>query len=312
MANLLLAAGDPLSHVVQHIHLAINRDGGFFSFPLISNHIIMQLIAAGLLCWMVPKLVLARAGTDGILRLVPRGASTAIETVCVALREHIFRPNLGRFTDLFTPYLWSTFFFVLTCNMLGMIPIADWLGWSPLGHVLGGTSTGNIWVTATLAGCTLFLMIYNGLRFNGIAYVQHFFIGPWWLSWFIAILEVLGLAFKAVALAIRLFANMVAGHVLLAALLGFVDQAYRGSGMGLALPIAVLVYAGSVAIYFLEIFVAFLHAFIFTVLTAVFIGQSVNIHHDDHDHHDEQAPGAHGHAHEHGHGHGGAAAHASH
>ena len=284
----MLASGDnPLSHVVQHTAVQVGE--GFFAFPIISNHIIMQLIAAGLLVYFVPKFVKMRAGDDEIGRLVPRGWGNAIEGICTMLREQIFRPNLGPYTDAFTPYLWSAFFFVLTCNLLGMLPLGDWFFFVPE-HQLGGTSTGNIWITAALALSTLFMCFYNGLRYHGFNYVKHFFIGPPGLNVVIAILEFAGLWFKTMALAVRLFANMVAGHVLLAVLLGFVGGAITAMGWMYGGLVGVAVMLFMIAINFLEILVAFLQAFIFTVLTAVFIGLAVNIHHDE----------EHEHKHEHG------------
>ena len=286
MIDLLLASESPLDHVVQHTVYELNPGGGFWSFPLISNHIIMQVVAAVLVLLVLPRAVQMRAGRDGIGRLVPRGLGNAVEWICDFLREQIFRPNLGVYTDRFSPYLWSTFFFIFASNILGMLPLGDWLYFIRYGGhpILGGTSTGNLFVTGTLAACTLVMIIASGLRLHGMAYVKHFFMGPVYLSWFIAILEAAGLGFKSMALAVRLFANMLAGHILLAVLLGFVGATWLHMG---ALPgslIGIAVVIASVLIYFLEIFVALLHAFIFTALTAVFIGMAVNIHHAHEEH----------------------------
>jgi F-type H+-transporting ATPase subunit a len=133
--------------------------------------------------------------------------------------------------------------------------------------------------------------------------VKHFFMGPFPINVLIAFLEVIGLLAKSFALAIRLFANMLAGHILLAVLLSFIGMAFA-AGAVTGFAIAVPVVLGSVAIMCLELFVAFLQAFIFTFLTAVFIGMAVNIHHGD-EHHE---PNAHSHEHEgsiphHEHGH---------
>jgi F-type H+-transporting ATPase subunit a len=174
---LTLGAGNPLDHVVQHALVDLNPGGGAFSLPIISNHIIMQLVGAGLLVYFLPRFVARRAGTDVVGKFVPRGPATMIEAVCVALREQIFRPNLGKYTDMFTPFLWTVFFFVMTSNLLGMLPLADWFWFIP-GHQIGGTSTGNIWVTGALAVMVLAMMIYNGLTIGGSAYVKHFFMGP--------------------------------------------------------------------------------------------------------------------------------------
>jgi F-type H+-transporting ATPase subunit a len=277
VTSLLVAVGDsPLTHVVQHHVL------GPQGFTVLSNHIIMQLIAAAIVCLIIPRALRQRAGDDEIGRLVPRGFGNALEGMCAALRTHVAEPALGPYTDRFIPYVWSVFFFILTCNVLGLIPLAVWA--KPLaGHALGGTSTGNIWVTATLAGCSLFMIIGNGLRLHGTAYVKHFFIGPFPVSILIAALEVIGLFAKTFALAMRLFANMVAGHVLLAVLLSFIGMAASGLGTAGALVISIPVVLFSVFINGLELFVAFLQAFIFTFLTTLFIGQAVVIHHN-HEH----------------------------
>jgi F-type H+-transporting ATPase subunit a len=293
MIAALLAAADPLDHVVQHTAVGFGIEGKYLNllyFPVISNHILMQVLAGGLLVWLMPKLVAQRAGSDPIGRLVPRGFGNAIEAVCAALREHIFGPNLGRHTERFTPYLWSLFFFILACNVLGLIPLGDWFYAKSLRHQIGGTSTANFFVTGALAACTLALVVYNGLRFNGMEYVKHFFMGPWWICWFIAALEILGLFFKHMALCVRLTANMLGGHILLAVLLGFVASSYEALSCAGGTLISAAVIGASVLIYFLEILVAFLHAFIFTTLTAVFIGLAVNIQHDDHE--EEHAEGA--------------------
>ncbi len=285
MSGLLLASSNPLHHVVQHSLWTVNENGGFWAFTLLSNHILMQIIAALLLIWLLPKALRARRGTDEVGRHVPRGFGTAIESVCVGLREGIFKPNLGKYTDIFAPYLWSLFFFLLVVNILGLIPLSDWFFWAP-GHIIGGTGAGNIFTTATLAIGTLILVVASGLKYNGMGYVKHFFMGPWYLSWFIGILEILGMFFKTIALCIRLFANMLAGHIVLAVLISFIGLAHANINAFAAWGVTIAAQSASILFYFLEIMVAFLHAFIFTTLTAVFLGMAVNIHHDDEHAHD--------------------------
>lgn len=283
-AAFMLAAADPISHVAQHTPEWAKLGSGLWTFPLLSNHIVMQVLAAALVCWLIPRALQSRAGDDEIGRLVPRGLGSAIEAVCVALRRHVIEPNLGPYASAFLPYLWSLFFFILTCNLLGLVPLGELVGlFVDHQHLIGGTSTGNVYVTLALALLTLVMIIYNGFRYHGLAYLRHFFLGPVYLAWFIAILEILGLAFKTMALCIRLFANMVAGHIVLAALLGFVGAVWAVSALGGVL-VAVAVIAGSVLFNLLELLVAFLHAFIFTLLTAVFLGQAVNIEHAEHEH----------------------------
>ena len=269
---MLLATANPLNHVIQHPLVE------FHGITVLSNQIIMQVVAAALLIIFLPRFVRQRAGSDEIGRFVPRGWGNALESVCDLLREHVARPALGEHTDRFIHYIWSAFFFVLTCNVLGLIPLADWTRWLGGGHVLGGTATANIWVTATLAVCTLFMIVFNGLRLHGLSYVRHFFMGPPGLNVVIAGLEVIGLAAKTFALAVRLFANMIAGHVMLAVILGFVSAAAAAYGTWAAVGISVPVILGAVALNFLELFVAFLQAFIFTFLSAMFMGQAVVLH----------------------------------
>ncbi|HUU97124.1 MAG TPA: F0F1 ATP synthase subunit A [Phycisphaerae bacterium] len=287
MIDGLLAEGSPLEHVVQHSYYAtpLPLPAPFDRFSWLSNHIVMQFVAAVVLLLVIPRAIRTRAGEDKVGRFVPRGFGKFIELLCDKfLREYVAQPALGRHTDRFIPYIWSVFFFILTCNLLGLIPLADWTRPVFGGHGVGGTSTGNIWVTGTLAACTLAMILYNGMRISGIAYLKHFFIGPFPINILIALLEVVGLVAKTFALAMRLFANMVAGHVLLAVLLSFIGMSAAALGSGSALLISLPVVVGSVALSWLEVFVAGLQAFIFTFLTTMFIGQAINIPHEQDEH----------------------------
>ena len=214
-----------------------------------------------------------------------RGGTNGLRRWRLPARE-VAQPVLAEHTDRFITYIWSVFFFVLTVNVLGLLPIP--VVSTLFGTHLGGTATGNIWTTATLAIVTMIMMVVNGLRLGGKSYLAHFCPGPLWLAPLLVPVEIIGLIAKIFALAVRLFANMIAGHILLAVLLSFILAAGTKS-TGLGLGVATLVVAGSVAINFLELFVAFLQAFIFTFLTTLFIGMSVVFHHDEH------------HAEEHGH-----------
>ena len=291
MTFLLMFATDPLEHVVQHPILQRPADLGFLTpegkISLLTNQTATLIVAGLLLILFVPALVRRRRGTDEVGRLVPTGSANAIEAICEFIRKDVAQPNLLGYTDRFIKYVWSVFFFILLNNLLGLLPIAA------LTPFIGGTATGNIFVTATLALMTFSLMVFNGIRLGGKHYFAHFCPGPWWLAWVLVPVELAGLLAKIFALTVRLFANMLAGHILLAVLLGFILSAGASSaamGFGIAIPAV----AGSVAITMLEIFVAFLQAFIFTFLTCLFIGQSIVFHHGD----------------EHGeHGHGEAAAH---
>lgn len=309
---LLLASGNPLDHVVQHpfTQTTVPTPFGPMPFTIISDQIIIQMLAG-----VLTLLVMLRAGRyptqgDEIQRLTPRGLGNFIESICAYLRKNVAEPALGPYTDQFVPYLWTAFFFILFSNLLGLVPFEPFTKYFFLsdskfthGHGIGGTPTGNVFVTGTMAVCTLLMIVINGLRLQGMTFVKHFFQGPFPISILIAVLEVIGLLAKTFALTMRLFANMVAGHVLLAVLLSFISMSAAAMGASVGYTIGVVVVIGSVAINLLELFVAFLQAFIFTFLTAMFIGSAVNIHHDhEHDHEHDG---------EHHHGHAGAA-HAAH
>lgn len=275
-------AENPLEHVVQHTLASRPADWGFLTpsglITLLSDQIVMMLVAAALLVLFVPTMVRRRRGDDEVGRHVPARGGNMLETICQYLRKDIAEPMLGEYTDRFIPYIWSVFFFILTVNLLGLLPVAPLAALGGL-HI-GGTATANIWVTATLAILTMLMMVVNGIRLGGKHYFAHFNPGPWWLAPLLIPVEIIGLISKIFALAVRLFANMVAGHIMLAVLLSFILTAGAASvamGLGIAVPVVI----GSVAITFLEILVACLHAFIFTVLTTIFIGQSVVFHHED-------------------------------
>ena len=286
----IAAAENPLEHVVQHplvtrpAHLGPLTPKG--EITLLSNHIVMMIVAALLLILFLPPLVRRRAGSDPVGRLVPTGFGNLIEMICQYLRTEVVEPALGPYTDRFVGYVWSVFFFILTVNLLGLLPIPSLAALAKL-H-LGGTATGNVWVTGTMALVTMGMMVVNGLRLGGRSYLAHFCPGPWWLAPLLIPVEIIGLIARIFALTVRLFANMIAGHILLAVLLSFILLAGASLGAGGGLAIAVPVVLGSVAITLLEIFVAALQAFIFTFLSALFIGASIVFHHEEH--HEEHAP----------------------
>jgi F-type H+-transporting ATPase subunit a len=248
---------------------------------LLSDHITMIIAAGLLLTLFLPPLFRRRKTDDDSLEgMVPKGFANGMEAICQYLRKEVAEPALGEYTDRFIKYIWSTFFFILTINLLGLLPIAPLTG--IFGLHIGGTATSNIWVTGTFAITTLFMMVFNGIRLGGKDFIAHLCPGPLWLAPILVPVELMGMLAKTFALAVRLFANMVAGHTLLAVLLGFILSAGSAGGAGLGLAVAVPVVLGSVGISLLEIFVAFLQAFIFTFLTTLFIGMSISFHHDEH------------------------------
>ncbi|HEX6898888.1 MAG TPA: F0F1 ATP synthase subunit A [Thermoanaerobaculia bacterium] len=276
-------AGNPLEHIVRHPILQREAHLGPFTpdgkITILDTHILMMMVAALLLILLVPVWLRRRRGTDAVGSLVPAGPANAIEAICQYLREEIARPALGEYTDRFIKFIWTVFFFVLTVNLLGLLP----LGWTTgvLGFPLAATATANVWITGTLAVITLLMVVVNGIRLGGKQYFAHFSPGPLWLAPLLVPIEVIGLFARIFALIVRLCANMIAGHVLLAVLLSFIFAAGAGSAMA-GVGVAVPVVLGSVAITLLEVFVALLQAFIFTFLTTLFIGQAIVFHHDGH------------------------------
>jgi len=277
-----MTGSNPLTHIVQHPIKTVGVEPGLLTpageITVMSDHIAMIIAAGFLLMLFLPRsLRRKKAAEDDLESMVPSGFANGIEAICQYLRKEIAEPALGKNTDRFIKYIWSVFFFILTMNLLGLVPIPG-LTQLSLGFPIGGTATSNIWVTGTLALTTLFMMVFNGIRIGGKHFLAHLCPGPLWLAPLLVPVEILGMFAKAFALAVRLFANMVAGHTLLAVLVGFIFGAAGAVGAGAALVVAIPVVAGSVAINLLEIFVACLQAFIFAFLTTLFIGMSIEVH----------------------------------
>jgi F-type H+-transporting ATPase subunit a len=194
--------------------------------------------------------------------LVPHGVTNLSEILIIFVRDEIAKPTIGKGYEKFLPYLLTAFFFILTCNFIGLIPY-------------GSTATSNISVTATLAVISFIVIQIGGMMKNGIfgyfkGLVPHGM--PIWLLPIMIPVELLGLFTKPFALAIRLFANMTAGHIVIMALLGliFILHTY------IVIPVSI---SFALFIYLLEILVALLQAYIFTMLSSLFIGMAVHQEH---------------------------------
>ncbi|MGD9689558.1 MAG: F0F1 ATP synthase subunit A [Phycisphaerales bacterium] len=300
-----LAEGNPMSHVVNQVAL---KAGDWWIWS--SNQ--GTLVLAGLIAIFVGSWAANRIRTGdtsaGAEAYVTRNSfAHLIEVMCTYLRDEVARPLLHDRTDKLMPFLWTVFFFILINNLLGLIPIGDVLHILHLPPLVGGTPTQNMWVTAVLA--VIAAVVFNGaaIRRLGVGgFVKHMMGGlPLYMlpiALLLLVIEAAGqFLIKPFALALRLFANMTAGHVLIAALLFIAGPAASKLFQGEAVAgngIAMVVGAGAIfALTFLELFVAFLQAFVFMFLTAIFISLM--------DHHDE-----HGHEHEHDHAHGHEHAHA--
>lgn len=286
--TMFLAAEEwnPLGHVLDAPLL-----GGAFTM-----HSVTLLVASALTVLVmlyVAKAVQTGADSEGAGSYVPKGRlAQMIETICVFIRDEVVRPQLGSATDRFIPFIWTLFFFILFNNVLGLIPLLDLqhiIGGLAIGDthwaVVGGTATGNIAVTGALALVAFFVIQINGIRSSGLdGWAKHFLGGaPLYLAPIMVPVELMGLIIKPSALAVRLFANMVAGHTLLATIMIFSGMGLGGLGLAYGAPIALISLIAGIAIYFLEIFVAFLQAFIFMFLTVIFIAQLMHHHHDEHE-----------------------------
>jgi F-type H+-transporting ATPase subunit a len=195
------------------------------------------------------------------------------EIMLLFIRDEVARPAIGKHdADKFLPFLWTIFFFILTCNLLGMVP------W-------GGSPTGALATTGALAMCTFAVVVGGGMAKMGPVGFWKSQVPHMELPLVLAILlkpmifgiEVLGLLIKHFVLAVRLLANMMAGHLVLSVLVIFV-AAVAKFGIFALLGVGLASVVGATALGLLELFVAFLQAYIFTFLSALFIGMAVHPH----------------------------------
>ena len=254
----MLAAGiNPLEHVVQHEYTTLFA--GSLNIVL-SNHMLMVLLAA-----IIMGIVFYGVGKQRTM--VPQGVRNFFESICVFLRDDLARPILRENTDRFICFIWNTFFFILFVNLLGMIPLDGFF----LGNLtVGGTATANIWVTGALAAMAFVMIHVSGIRQQGlwryiVTFIPHV---PWPLIPLMYVLEIVGSLIKPCALAIRLFANMLAGHTILGALVGL------GIASG-SLWVGGIVVLGSAIFSLLELLVAVIQAYIFTFLMTMFMGSAM-------------------------------------
>jgi F-type H+-transporting ATPase subunit a len=266
----------PLSHVVDHPSLELPYWSAPYGWEIhlpniagiqITRFMVTELIAAVLMLLILPA-VARHTGRESVTR---GWFNNMFEAMILFVRDQVAIPAIGGHgADAFLPYLWTVFFFILFNNLLGLIPGM-------------ASATGNINVTAVLAVMTLVTVLLAGMRELGavgfwVGIVPHmdvpagikFFLWP-----LMFVIEVAGLLIRHVVLAVRLFANMFAGHVVLAVILGFILMAM---GSNLFVPVMASSVIGVILLSLLELFVAFLQAYIFTFLSALFIGSAVHPH----------------------------------
>jgi F-type H+-transporting ATPase subunit a len=224
-----------------------------------TKHVIMLLVAA-LLCLLIMIPAALSNERQTAHKGHAKGFAGAIESLVLFIRNEVVLPNVGHHGDAYVPFAMTLFFFILFANLLGLIPY-------------GSTATGNISVTATLAILSFIVIEVAGMKALGKGYWKTIIYWPsdqhlaikLPMTFIMTPIEIIGKFTKPFALAIRLFANMTAGHVVLLALISLIFT--FGSFYVAAAPIAM-----GVAISMLELFVALLQAYIFTLLSSVFIG----------------------------------------
>ena len=203
-------------------------------------------------------------------RNAPKGLANAMEALVEFIRVDVAKSNIGHGYEKHLPYLLTVFFFILFCNLLGLIPY-------------GATATGNVNVTLTLSIFTFFVTQIAAFKAHGVkGYLQHLTAGTHWSLWIIMVpIEIIGQFTKPFALTVRLFANMTAGHIIILSLIfiSFILKSYIVA-VAVSVPFAIF-------IYLLELFVAFLQAFVFTMLSALFIGLATA--HEGHEEHEAVA-----------------------
>ncbi len=221
----------------------------------ITRHVAMMWVASLLLIVML--LMAFRRPRE-----VPSGLANFFEVIVVFLRDEVVLPIMGEDGKKYLPFLLTVFFFILFCNLLGLIPYS-------------ATATGNVNVTFALAACSFLVMLGAGIANNGLfGYFKSLIPSnvPLALLPILIPVELISLFVKPFALCIRLFANMTGGHIAILVFLGLIilmENLWVAIG---AVPFAI-------AIYMLEIFVGFIQAFVFTLLSAVFISMAA---HPDH------------------------------
>jgi F-type H+-transporting ATPase subunit a len=241
----------------------------FYDFSLTRN-VVQMILALILLVWIMIVIARKYARGEGV-KTAPSGFQNAVEPVITFVRDEVAKPNLGGRYKKYMPYLLTVFFFILINNILGLIPGS-------------ANVVGNIAFTFVLGIISFIVILFSSNKH----FWAHTFNPPVpaGVKPILVLVEFLSIFTKPFALIIRLFANMLAGHIIIICLISLIfifGGLSKVAGWGFA-PLSV---AFTVFIYFIEILVAFLQAYIFTNLTAVFIGQSFEGSHDEAEHHHE-------------------------
>jgi F-type H+-transporting ATPase subunit a len=242
------------------IHLPQFEPVYFLGVPInlsITKHVVFLWVAA-----LILLVLLSTAARKNSSRAVPKGWGNLVEVFIVFIRDEVVLPTIGREGLRFLPFFLTLFFFILVCNLLGLVPY-------------GSTATGNVNVTASLAIISFLFIQIAGIMKNGFfgyfkGLIPHgvpFFVLP-----VMIVVEFIGLFTKPFALCIRLFANMTAGHIIVLSLISLIFT----FGTIIVAPVSV---AFALFINLLEIFIALLQAYVFTMLSSLFVSLAVHQEH---------------------------------
>ena len=249
---------------------AITReDGAFFLDLSITKNVFTMLLAALILILVFTSVAKAYTANRG---KAPKGLQAVIEPLFVFIRDEVAKPGIGPKYEGYMAYIMTIFFFILTLNLLGLMPVFPG----------GANVTGNISFTLVLAFVAFIAINVSGTKH----YWGHIFWMPGVavpMKIFLAVIEVIGVFTKPIALMIRLFANMTAGHIIVLSLISLIfvfgkagaSLAGSGLGAGIAVPFTLFISC-------IEVLVAFIQAFIFAMLTSVFIGMALEDHSEGH------------------------------
>ena len=292
---------NPGEVIIEHVSNS-SIDHPIFELPTVlginfsvTKHVLMLWIVAVLLFVLITWSTRKYLKQD---RPIPTGFMNGLEAVVQFIRDSIVLPNVGKkFVNTWTPLILTFFFFIVTANAFGLIPMFEVLGAvdrfilhtdheSIINRVLhgGATATANYNVTAALALITFLAIIVAGTKAHG--FIQHWKnVVPSGLAWPVYIMlipiELMGMLVKPFALTMRLAANMMGGHIAILAILSFVfifsemfQSVLAGVGVGLVVSLPLVVGVSA-----LEIIIVLVQAYVFSLLTAVFIGMAINVHH---------------------------------
>lgn len=260
LLNLLSSDGPPKAgqEVVEVLRHALDHELGHLGPILITKFRVMLVLSAAVV--LLAGLLANKSA------VVPKGIlRNAFESLLLFIRDGMVRPTMGgHHGDRFVPFFSTLFVFIFACNLLGMIPIP----------VVGGTATSHLLVTGALAGIVLAVSLFSGLLIHKSHFPALFVPSglPGWLVPLLFVLELAGFFIKHGVLMVRLFANMIAGHLVIGAFIGLIFLFKSWVVPGPSVLLGLFVSA-------LELLVAFLQAYVFTLLSVLFVGGMVHPEH---------------------------------